>query len=262
MSNKRKARPRQQQQTARGYEGSVVVAYVHPVELSALFMESYDRMRTYDGARGRHIVGVLRQPSSANISNARNSLTGKFLEESKAEWLLWLDADMTFDPDLVERLLGYAHPTEAPIVGGLCFGIADGKAFPTLYDLRENGQGGVQMWRFDAYPADALMRVTATGAACLLIHRDVLEAMRVAEFNKVYPFFQETELNGYPCGEDVTFCLRAGLLGAPVHVATGVKLGHAKVVVIDEEFYADQVGDPHTLAPGPSQPGAGGTRTE
>ena len=56
------------------------------------------------------------------------------------------------------------------------------------------------------------MRVAATGAAFLLIHRGVLKAMSERGFNEAFPFFQETQ-NGPDPGEDLTFCLRLASLG-------------------------------------------------
>jgi hypothetical protein len=53
------------------------------------------------------------------------------------------------------------------------------------------------------------------------------------------PWFAEgiTGLKGEGWGEDTVFCLRANALGIPVHVHTGIKVGHVKEVIIDEVFY-------------------------
>jgi hypothetical protein len=89
-----------------------------------------------------------------------------------------------------------------------------------------------------------MYQVAGTGAACLLIHKSVLEQMRDFEhprgkrgFNDAYPWFQETEHNGEPVGEDITFCWRAIQLGFPVYVNTAVQLGHVKDRVLTMESY-------------------------
>jgi hypothetical protein len=261
VSNKRKPRPTRPSAAPVARPGgrwrhSVVLTYVHPTELSAYFMKSCDDLRTYDLRHGQHLAGRQSQVSSANISNARNNLTRQFLDETDAAWMWMVDADMVFPPETLELLLENADPVKAPIVGGLCFGIADGLLFPTLYDLRPKDGGGHQMWRYDVWPENAMFQVAATGAACLLIHRSVLEAVRARGFNQTYPWWQETELGGYPCGEDMTFCLRAGMLGFPIHVDTGVPIGHHKSMVLDADMYRRQRAH-QSPAPGPSQPGAG-----
>jgi hypothetical protein len=62
------------------------------------------------------------------------------------------------------------------------------------------------------------------------------------KFNAVYPWFQETELGGERCGEDVTFCLRAARCGFPIYVHTGVPVGHQKTQVLNIDAYREQRG--------------------
>lgn len=222
--------------------GKVVVGYVHPVDVSAHFHDSMMRLWMHDINGAQAITnggGRIARYSSANISNARNGIVRTFLDDTQAEWLWMVDADMQFAPDVIDRLLGEADSESAPIVGGLCFGTDDGRLFATLYDLAQEDDEPPHMIRYHAWPEDAMFQVTATGAACLLVHRSVLVAMR-ARFPEPFPWFQEGILGGQPSGEDVTFCLRAGVLGFPVFVHTGVQIGHAKTTVLTAQMYAEQ----------------------
>lgn len=215
---------------------SVVVAYIHPGQVSALFTRSLLETAIWDRANGRRIKGMLETWSSANVAEARNSLTRQFVEDYDADWLLWVDSDMVWQADALERLVASAHPETAPIVGGLCFGASDGQLFPTIYQAAEI-DGKVMTIRQADYPRDEVVQCIATGAAFLLIHRSVLVKVRDAEFNLTFPWFQETEISGRPAGEDLTFCLRAGQLGIPVHVNTAVKIGHHKSNVLTEDLF-------------------------
>ena len=218
----------------------VVVAYIHPGQTSAHFTQSMINMFVVDAATNRHIVGCLNEWSSANISSARNSLTRQFLDEKDAEWLLWIDADMGFNHDALPALLASADPVEAPVVGALCFGATFGVLFPTIYQFAQVEDGPVTTLRVNEFPDNSLVQCGATGAAFLLIHRSVLVAMRERAFNATFPWFQETELAGKPCGEDITFCIRAGVCGFPIHVNTGVKIGHHKSTVLDHDTFQAQ----------------------
>lgn len=219
----------------------VVIAYIHPGQTSGYFTQSLVNMLMFDQATGRHVVGCLNEWSSANVSASRNSLTGRFLDEHDAQWLLWIDADMAFEHDALPRLLASADAATRPIVGGLCFGAAFGALFPTIYQFVRRDDGGISTIRLNDFPDDALVGCAATGAAFLLIHRTVLEAMREKAFNVAFPWFQETELGGQPAGEDITFCIRAGICGFPVHVDTAVKVGHHKSTLLDyDQFRAQQ----------------------
>lgn len=222
--------------------GKVVIGYVHPTEVSAGFHDSVLALIMHDFNGARRIVdggGRISRYSSANISNARNGIVRMFLDEMQAEWLLMIDADMVFEPDAVDRLLDEAHPTRAPIVGGLCFGADEGQLFATLYDLREGDDGKPQTIRYLAFPENAMMQVAGTGAAFLLMHRTVLQQMR-EKFPEPFPWFQEGTLGGQPMGEDITFCMRAGVLGHPVYVHTGVEIGHAKTQILTAAMYRKQ----------------------
>lgn len=218
----------------------VVLAYIHPGQVSAYFLEGMLATVLLDQNTERRIQTILQDWSSANVSQSRNKLTGKFLDDYDAEWLLWIDADMAWTPDAVYRLMDAADPEKAPIVGGLCFGASHDRLFPTIYLWGQTDDEKLVTYRPADYPRDKVVPVAATGAAFLLIHRSVLHKMRAHGFSRTFPWFQETEYDGDPVGEDLTFCLRAAQLGIPVHVHTGVRIGHHKSTVLTEDVFLAQ----------------------
>lgn len=234
----------------------VVVAYIHPGEVSAYFVESMQTTQLADvaardlGERPRRIVNIMQEWSSANVSAARNTVTARFLDTRTADgstvgdWLLWVDADMQWEPSALDLLMESAHPTDRPIVGGLCFGMSSGELVPTIYQWARTDDGELVTYRVANYERNALIRCAATGAAFILIHRSVLEAMRAANFNPAFPFFQEVQMGSRPVGEDITFCIRAGQLGFPVHVDTRAKIGHHKSQLLTEDAYLKQAPPP------------------
>jgi GT2 family glycosyltransferase len=177
---------------------------------------------------------VLAIPSGPNISAARNLVVSRFLKDQRAPWLLMADTDMVFAPDALHRLIAAADPAERPIVGALCYSqdaAGSGDARPTMYELIEH-DGKPGFARYRTWPEDGCFQVGATGAAFLLMHRRALKAIRAAAGDEVAPWFRESVLGGALCGEDMTFCLRAGAAGIPVHVHTGVQAGHVKPVML------------------------------
>ena len=224
---------------------TVVIAFIHPGQVSAFFNTSVIATLLHDQHNNRRIVGMMQEWSSANVSAARNSLTNRFLDDHEADWLLWIDADMAWEQTAVDALVECADPEKAPIVGGLCFGASQDQLFPTIYQFIKRDDDTISTIRVGQYPTDTMVHCAATGAAFLLIHRSVLEEMRKREFNAAFPFFQETELAGAPAGEDVTFCLRAGICGAPIHVNTAVKIGHHKSHLLTEDLFLSQTEDVH-----------------
>jgi GT2 family glycosyltransferase len=184
--------------------------------------------------RSRTVVDdVIAIVSGPNISRARNMVVTGFLEDHTAPWLFMADTDMKLPWDTIDRLVAAADPQDRPVVGGLCFTEnPGGEPLPTLYELVEDGDGQPAFARHESWPDDGLVRVTATGAACLLIHRDALEHVGKSSGCPAAPWFRESVLGGSLIGEDLTFCLRLGAAGIPVHVATGVRTGHMKTTML------------------------------
>ena len=243
----------------------VAVSYPHPDEVNARFMRSMlhvwrvDALAQHraDGSRvGGHMRimdggALLAVESGAVIARGRNQIVREFMKLD-ADWLWMVDTDMTFEPTILEDLVAAAHPTLRPVVGALCFAHMrqeTRKFWPTLYAWVPGTQ---QLRRLTQYPADTLVPVAATGAACLLVHRSVLE-----ELERRWPpprpwfdetkFYREADADGKPVfstgdeySEDITFCLRAQGAGFPVFVHTGIKCGHVKSFEADEALFLQE----------------------
>ena len=238
--------------------GRVSIGFLHPGQWSAAFGTSLMDLMMWDATheqRVMHSAGhIALQVGGGGIAKGRNKIAHTMLTVSDAEWLLYLDADMGFTPDTVDRLVASAHPEKRPIMGGLAFahkkdgtGLAGLNArryrmTPTLYAMYETDDEVGFIPSFD-YPRDAVAEVDATGAACVLVHRRVLEKM-TAEYG--FGLFDHLFLPKGPAsdggrteiGEDMAFCLRAKACGFPIHVDTSVHTTHDKGgVFLDEETY-------------------------
>lgn len=232
----------------------VCLAWIDGGQTEGWFTWSLAQLITLDSRCSQYVTGergdMIHLQSSPRIHEARNQVVDMFARlEQQPEWLFMLDADMTFEPDVLERMMQIADPRQVPILGGLAFG--GGRAndpFPTIYKLTEKRVGEYNYPSVEKvydYPRDTLVKVGATGAACLLVHRSVLGAMKNAfEYladgrRNPYPWFPEGVhgAEGEGWGEDTAFCLRAFAIGAPVHVHTGIRFGHIKSHIIDEVYY-------------------------
>jgi len=221
---------------------------------STSFTDSLMRLFAHDATTTGSLIrggGPMLLPASPNtIPDRRNQAAAYLLDESSADWLLFIDSDMGFSENALEMLLDAADPVGAPVIGALCFGLrqveADGvggfhtQPFPTLYDWTENKE--TRKWGFSLrydYSADVVTQVAATGAAFLLIHRSALQVMR-EQMGDVWFDRARMEAGEGLMGEDIAFCARLGRLGIPLFVHTGVRTTHLKSVWVDEEFYLGQ----------------------
>ena len=191
------------------------------------------------------------QCPSGDLPAARNRLVAHFLDNTTIPWLWMVDAGMVFSASTLSDLIEAAAPTARPIVGALCFGLRRDefddelqattfRTFPTLYDFVETDTDAGFAARTD-YPEDELVPVGATGAACLVIHRDLLLMIRSkygdAWFTPV----------SHPCGrtysEDLLFCIRVAGVDRPLYVHTGIHTSHDKggVMLTEAEYRCQQV---------------------
>lgn len=220
-------------------KGSVTVGYCHPEQVSGMFCMSLTTLLLRDGRKNQRVTrygDIINIQSSPRIASARNQIVEQFLRGT-SEWLFMVDADMTFGPDAIDRLVDSAVDVDAKIMGGLAFILSKstGKVEPTIRVFTGDDLHTMEpVWQF---PSKSIVKVDATGCACVLIHRDVFDAMELAFASSQYPWFAETEKDGVEFGEDVTFFLRAAQLHFPLYVNTGVEFGHMKSVPIGLDDY-------------------------
>ncbi len=235
-------------------QGTVAVALIDDGHWSACFGLSYRDLLFHDLTGPQRILPYgkeMRQLSArTSVAASRNKMTRSFLDQTECEWLWFIDVDMGFAPDTVDRLVKSADPELRPVMGGLCFSIkrertADFYAErfrvqPTVYEFLElQDEAGFRP--IADYPRAQVIHVAGTGAACLLIHRGVLDAIRAQQGDTWFePINHPTGDKGKPrqFSEDLSFCIRVAAAGATVHVDTAVKTCHEKGgVFLDEELF-------------------------
>jgi glycosyltransferase involved in cell wall biosynthesis len=230
--------------------GRVQVAYLHPHKVSHSWHESMMRLVAYDAANSGRVVETggpfMISCDSGGLVEARNTGVKRFLDETDHEWFFWIDTDMGFMPDTVDRLLDAADAQERPVVGALCFGLREvaydgygGRRMlptPTIY-MPATSKDGITGFAVQyEYPDDTLLQVGATGAACILMHRTALEKVRAQYGERWYDRVRYDD--GMMISEDLSFCARLAMLSLPVFVHTGVKTTHHKQVWVSDLDYS------------------------
>lgn len=157
---------------------------------------------------------------------ARNAAVEIFLRSS-ADWLLTLDTDIGFPPDLLDQMLAHAQAPYAEsysIISGFyktvmetgsqyLDGSVSFKELPLA--LKENDRG-----RFGPYEKyEGAMEVDAVGAGCLLVHREVFDSLGSGWYDTVRGL-----------GEDISFCVKARQAGYKILCDTDIELSHFKSI--------------------------------
>jgi hypothetical protein len=237
----------------------VAVAYVYLNDVSFSWHRSVIDMLLFDHEpilRGGYIATHC---GTGNLVQARNQTAQTFLDErAAADWLLWLDTDMGFEPNALSLLLAAADPVERPVVGGLCFAQReigpDGmggwitQPSPTVFDWASYDDHAGFIARQD-YARDAVTQAAGTGSAMILIHRSVLAAMR-ERYGPCWYSRIPNHSAGEMTSEDLSFCMRLMEMKIPLFIHTGVKTTHHKAVWVDERQYDRLPPAPMAMPPG------------
>jgi hypothetical protein len=182
------------------------------------------------------------------ISRARNTLTAKFLHNKESTHLMFIDADIGWEPWHLLVMLN----AQKDVIGGLY----PMKSLPVKWCV--NGFEGAEVSE-----DGTLQEVSKTGTGFMLIKRDVFEKLNAHPATK--PFINDiglpVELNPYMktyfdtavrenryYSEDWTFCENWRDLGGQVWVDKRVLLKHTGTYVFDFQTQDQLYKDLHNLA--------------
>jgi len=173
------------------------------------------------GGKKPELIFNHQQPVDAN----RNKIVYNFLNNTEHDWLLFLDDDMIphkgFD---VKKLINSGKK----VVSGLTVVMAKGVPSPLIMKKLE-GNDEVRYRTFNVSDLEedgtSLVEVDGVGTGCLLIHRDVLEAIKPPWFR-----FQFTENGELKLSEDYTFSNKVREAGFKMFIDCEAIVGHAKNV--------------------------------
>lgn len=214
-------------------QDKVVIGWCDSGQTDGAFAATMTRL-----ALSRHdrITNVVRILGSGLLSRIRNELVRTFLEHTTEDWLWMVDTDQKVPVEAFDKLTAAASYQDRPVVAGLVFAAYPGGLYPTPVPaiFRHDGDG-YQPWT--NYPRDTVTPVDAAGTGCLLVHRRVLETIRLAapENARNWAWFQDgpTEAGRW-LSEDLTFCTRVRAAGFPIAAHTGAVLPHRKAFWQDE----------------------------
>lgn len=203
------------------------------------FFWSYSQMVEFNC---EHLVGPRERirylrPRHSYHTVARNEISKEF----QGEWLLMLDTDHSFEPDLLARLLHVMRTYQADVVSGLYLH-KHHPCNPALWHYQE-GKGFAPLV---AWPKGEVMEVDCAGAGCLLIHRRV--------FDRIYgelgedPFSTvEFDRGGGVTGEDFAFFKRLRKLGIKACCPTYIECNHLKMVPLEYDKHFQEEGLIHEI---------------
>lgn len=207
----------------------VICTPAYDGQVNHRYMLSYIKLHTLCIQRNIEVVVIFTAKDSM-ITRARNFLCKSFLDIDNATHLLFVDADIQYEPEDVLRMLD----ADVPLIGGVY----------AKKTMERDHITGKQIVNYCVVPAEGTTIVNDltkphpvlfVGTGLMLLKREVLETMirafpddfYFAEPNeKFYRFFDTERVGSAYLSEDYFFCHKWRSLGHTVYAAYWTRTVH------------------------------------
>lgn len=211
-------------------EKKILIAVPCMDNLPSRFAQSLSMMNRVGSCAVAFQIGSL-------VYNSREELAKQAIK-MEADYMLWLDSDMVFESDVLERLMARMEENpEIDFISGLYFRRVPPFS-PVLFKKIEFHHGVSCEWEeFDQIPED-VFEVGGVGFGCVLMKTEIIFDI-LGKHGQMF-----TPIGG--TGEDLAFCWRARDCGYKLYVDPTIPLGHIGNHIITRQYweqYQKQVGD-------------------
>jgi hypothetical protein len=187
----------------------------------------------------------FRTISDSLITRARNNMASEFLHDSSLTHLLFIDADLGFDPAALLRFLAFdkelvcgVYPLKRLDIPGIRASTADSDAVAEAASYLYSSTISL---RPDNLPEDGFLRAEFAATGFMLIRRSVLErmadaypalryggdhAVSGAKADARHAFFDTMIVDGESLPEDYSFCRRWRDIGGEIWIDLASRFNH------------------------------------
>ena len=163
---------------------------------------------------------------SSILYDSRNQLAQNAID-CEADYVLWLDSDMVFGPDLLEDLVHDMKP-DIDLVTALFFARRPNYD-PCVWTKLRLGVGDESIAERPTEIPKEPFEIDACGMAATLVRTSALKDV-MDRYGDIF-----APIKGY--GEDLSFCIRAKSLGKKFVCDPRVKVGHITRAIVTEEMW-------------------------
>lgn len=200
---------------------NILIAVPSMDSVPAVFAQSLAMLKKVGNCAVAFQVGSL-------VYESRNDLA-KYAVQSEADYVLWLDSDMMFEPELLEKMMATLQEHDLDILTGIYYRRRHPFSPVLMKKLSIAENNFCEYENFNAYPEDGIFEVEGIGFGCVLMKSDVLMDIKATYNDWFSPFGR--------VGEDLSFCWRARQTGHKIFADPSIQLGHCGQQIITKEFY-------------------------
>lgn len=162
------------------------------------------------------------------IYTSRNNLAKRAIQYG-ADYVLWLDSDMIFEPTTLTDMLDILEKNNLDILTGVYYRRVPPFTPVLLKTLEIAEDGKCEHANLEELPSADLFEVAGCGFGAVLMKTEIFIDV-MAKFGYMFD-----PLGGV--GEDLSFCWRARQCGYKIMATTALDWGHWGHNVITREFY-------------------------
>ena len=189
-------------------------------QIPALFAQSLVTLKKVGDCSIAFQMGSL-------IYTSRNDL-GRIAIQSGSDYVLWLDSDMVFEPDTLERMLKKMQENELDFLTGVYYRRTIPYS-PVLFKDLKYADNKATWSEYKKLPENALIEVGGCGFGLVLMSTEMLMSVQ-AKYNTMFQ-----PLLGL--GEDLAFCWRARECGYKLMCDTSIEAGHVGNVIVNGHYW-------------------------
>lgn len=192
--------------------------------LSARFAQSLATMKKTEQCIVSFLIGSL-------VYDSRNKLAA-YAVDIEADFIMWLDSDMVFPPDTLERMLKVMDENpQIDILSGIYY--RRGAPFsPVAFKTLELNEEGKCIFEDLTEVPEEISEIAGCGFGCVLMKTDCLFDMASKQDKYGLWFTPYAEV-----GEDCSFCIKAREEGYKIYCDPSIELGHMAFAPVTKDLY-------------------------
>lgn len=166
------------------------------------------------------------QSGDALIGRSRSVAVYKFLRDSDAPYMIFLDDDMVFEPGDIGKILEALRGSK-DVVGGLCLTQGDCRLAQWGWNGKIPITGGVEDIE---YASTGFMGISRKVLEKVTKNMPILHK---GDWCECYPAFESGAHKDLYLSEDWDFCNKVRAVGRRVYAHTGVRIKHLKSCILE-----------------------------
>jgi hypothetical protein len=172
------------------------------------------------------------------IARQRQSLIDYWYDNTKTDWLFWVDSDIVLNLNIWKKICDTADKDIRPMVTGVYFISKESHgSLPIILPCIFDDVDEFVIKYHHPLPADQILKVDCAGMGLIIIHRSVVSKLR-EKYGKENFLFAENDLVGNNfIGEDISFFRKCKKTKIPLYAHTGAIAKHIKKVAWDIDYY-------------------------